>query len=64
MLFLVRHAESSGAGDSSLSEKGIIQAKALKPWLTQFSFDKIYSSELKRASETAKLGLTDKKNSI
>ena len=58
-IFLIRHGEASGAytedADPGLSDKGKTQALALRPFFANQSPLKIYSSPLKRASETAKL---------
>lgn len=62
-VFLIRHAESNfnrlgkGQGwkfDSNLSRQGIIQAKKLAKRLSKHKIDKIYSSDFKRAFNTAK----------
>ena len=58
-IFLIRHGEASGAytedADPGLSDKGKTQALALRPFFANQSPLKIYSSPLRRASETAKL---------
>lgn len=62
-IFLVRHGETEwntkglliGHKDSSLTEKGIQQAKALQKSLSRISFDAIYSSDLGRAVQTAQI---------
>jgi len=61
-LFLVRHGESQankqnitqGQLDSNLTDLGIDQAKKLANRLKDYDFDIVYSSDLKRAVETAK----------
>lgn len=58
-LYLVRHGETrSNTGeddscDSVLTEKGIMQAEYLGKYLENIHFDKIYSSHLIRAVQTA-----------
>lgn len=60
-IYLVRHGESQanklnvflGHGDLDLTEKGIEQAKITAEYLSAFKIDKIYSSDLSRAYNTA-----------
>ena len=60
-VFVVRHGESinnlnkqwTGWADVDLTENGIEDAKEAGKFLGNFSFDKIYSSDLKRAVQTA-----------
>ena len=62
-LLLVRHGQTDwnlahrfqGHGDVPLNEAGLQQAKALKDHLSGEAIDLIYSSDLRRASETAKI---------
>ncbi|KKQ25018.1 MAG: hypothetical protein US40_C0004G0056 [Candidatus Roizmanbacteria bacterium GW2011_GWC2_37_13] len=62
-LYLVRHGETDwnarkliqGHKDIPLNEKGRVQAKKLADELKGIDFDKIYSSDLKRASQTAEI---------
>lgn len=62
-LMLVRHGESEwnavrrlqGQADIDLSAAGIEQAKALKPVIEGFRPDKVITSDLKRARDTAEL---------
>ena len=58
-IFLIRHGEASGTytedADPGLSDKGRAQAMSLRPFFANQSPLKIYSSPLRRASETAKL---------
>ncbi len=66
-LFLVRHGESennlkrlyTGQFDANLTDNGRSQAVAIRSFLSQFKFDKVYSSDLKRAFETSQLALPD-----
>ncbi len=59
-LYLIRHGESetnskkcwTGWMDVNLTEKGIEEAKGIKKYLSDVKFDKIYSSDLKRACQT------------
>ena len=61
-LYIIRHGETrenlrkimQGHLHGSLSEKGIEQAEKLAMFLKNEKFDYIYSSDLHRASETAK----------
>lgn len=62
-LYLVRHGQSKGNAqsihqggdlDSELSELGLEQAEKLALRFSKYNFDKIYSSHLKRAHDTAK----------
>jgi probable phosphoglycerate mutase len=63
ILVLVRHGQSeanlhtyyTGQMDVPLTEFGRQQAAAIRPILRQFSFDKIYSSDLQRASSTCEV---------
>lgn len=58
-LILIRHAlpqrqhVTSGAADPSLSELGTTQAQAAAQWLAPESIDRVYSSPMRRARETA-----------
>ena len=64
-LWLIRHGETThnfenriqGQFDSELTDLGVAQAKKLAPRLKRQSFDAVYSSDLKRAHNTAKLAL-------
>lgn len=66
-LWLVRHGETThnaeqriqGQFDSELTELGVAQAKKLAPRLKRQPFDAVYSSDLKRAHDTAKLALPE-----
>ncbi|HEC69782.1 MAG TPA: histidine phosphatase family protein [Candidatus Omnitrophica bacterium] len=69
-LILIRHAETDynlktkycGFSNPPLNSKGILQAKKLKSKLIRLNFkvDRVYSSDLKRASETAKIVFKNK----
>ena len=58
-IFLIRHGEASGTytedADPGLSDQGKAQALSLRPFFVNQSPLKVYSSPLRRASETAKL---------
>lgn len=62
-LYLLRHGESEwnilnkiqGQKDTNLTSKGILQAKQVAKSLANEKIDKIYSSDLKRAFDTAKI---------
>ncbi len=62
-LILLRHGETlwnkehrlQGHLNSPLSEKGIAQAKAIKPLIEKFSLKKVICSDLERAKQTAEL---------
>lgn len=64
-LFMIRHGETTGNvqklfygnEDLPLTENGRAQAKAIRPLLEKYSFHQVYSSDLSRAVETAKLVL-------
>ena len=64
-LWLIRHGETThnferriqGQFDSELTELGVAQAEKLATRLKHQSFDAVYSSDLKRAHNTAKLAL-------
>ena len=54
-LFLIRHGHVEIMdGETKLSEKGILQSKELSKKLKNLKIDKVYSSDLERAKETAK----------
>ncbi len=61
-VFVIRHGESennlnklwTGWQDAELTAKGIEDAKKAGEYLHGISFDKIYSSDLKRAQDTAR----------
>lgn len=65
ILFLVRHGQTianlegyySGQSDVKLTDLGKQQAEAIRPVLAPYSFDRIYSSDLSRAVDTAKLAI-------
>ncbi len=61
-LFLIRHGQSEadlldvheGRADFQLTELGMQQAKAMAEWMAgEYTLDRIYSSTLKRARQTA-----------
>jgi broad specificity phosphatase PhoE len=64
-LYLIRHGKSTwnetgriqGQTDVPLSEEGIRQAEALAKRLKHWSCDTVYSSDLKRAMQTAEIAL-------
>ena len=64
-LFLVRHGQTTanqqkiyaGQTDVLLTEQGRQEAEAIRPILEQFTFDRVYSSDLTRALDTQKLAL-------
>ena len=61
-IYLVRHGETQGNLDDKaqghldvpLTETGRLQAKAVAERLNDIEFDAVYSSDLKRAFDTAK----------
>lgn len=62
-LFLLRHGETVtnigqiyvGHGDARLSKNGIAQAKSVSKALSQIKFSAIYSSDLSRSYDTARI---------
>jgi probable phosphoglycerate mutase len=60
-IYIVRHAEAEGnrkhifqgRTDADVSEKGILQLEKLRERFKNISYDKVYSSPLKRAFKTA-----------
>ncbi len=74
-LYLVRHGESesnikgtyTGHRQVHLTEKGVREAECIREYLSGIQFDKVYSSDLYRALETAeaaKPGCTPKKTPL
>lgn len=65
IVYIVRHGESennarkvwTGWMDVALTKKGRADARLARKYLKKVSFDKVYSSDLKRAVETAKVAL-------
>ena len=65
ILFVIRHGQTSanaedllyGQLEYPLTETGRGQAAALQTLLSRFPFDRVYSSDLGRAVETAKLAI-------
>ena len=65
ILFLTRHGQTvanleafySGQSDVKLTELGKSQAEAIRPVLAKYQFDKVYSSDLSRAIDTAQLAI-------
>lgn len=63
MIYIVRHGQTDwnlegrmqGHSDIPLNETGINQAKIIKEKLKDIQFDKVFSSPLKRAYQTAKI---------
>ncbi|MFH1376996.1 MAG: phosphoglycerate mutase family protein [Candidatus Woesearchaeota archaeon] len=54
-LFLIRHGHTEiQEGEAKLSEKGVLQSKELAKKLKKLKIDKVYTSDLERAKETAK----------
>lgn len=64
-LFLIRHGQTtanlagiySGQSDVMLTDLGCSQAEAIRPILQNYTFDRVYSSDLSRAVKTAKLAI-------
>jgi len=64
-LFLIRHGQTTanlnqtyaGQSDVPLTETGRKEAEAIRPILKQFTFDRVYSSDLSRALDTQQLAL-------
>lgn len=67
MIYIVRHGQTDwnlegryqGRKDVNLNEEGVLQAVKLKEELKNVKFDKVFSSPLKRAYETAKIITSD-----
>lgn len=61
-IYIVRHGQTlfnfiervQGWADSPLTERGVRQGKAVADFLSSISFDRVYSSDLNRAMDTAK----------
>jgi broad specificity phosphatase PhoE len=53
LLYIIRHAEPAYPEDA-LTERGHDQARSLARWLANAGLDRIYSSPLRRAQETAR----------
>jgi len=52
-IFLVRHGEANPEREGvPLTEKGILEAKAVAKKLKKYNFEKVYSSNLLRAKQT------------
>lgn len=66
-VFLIRHGQTvanekriySGQCDYPLSDQGRAEAAAIAPILADFTFDRVYSSDLCRAVETQRIALPD-----
>ena len=62
-LFLVRHGDTAwtdshrhtGRTDLPLNERGVKRARQLGEWLREFSFVRVFTSPLQRASKTCAL---------
>ena len=69
-LYIVRHGQTlfnylervQGWSDSPLTERGIRQGKAVAKYLSSVSFDQVYSSDAKRAMDTANFIIQKQKN--
>lgn len=67
-VYVIRHGESemnkqkvwSGQLDTPLTDKGREDATLAREYLKGVSFDKVYASDLCRATETAKIALPEK----
>lgn len=65
ILFFIRHGQTianlegyySGQSDVKLTELGKQQAEGIRPLLAQYTFDRIYASDLSRAIDTAQLAI-------
>ena len=65
ILFMIRHGQTQanvedllyGQLEYPLTEAGCAQAAALQPLLANYQFDRVYSSDLGRAVQTAKLAI-------
>ena len=65
LLFLIRHGQTTGnvarlyygPQDLPLTDVGRDQARSLQPFLSQYTFDRVYASDLARAVETAQLAI-------
>ncbi len=71
-LYLIRHGEGvsnrdkiyGGQGQVALTENGILDAERLRPYLKGIQFDRIYSSDLIRATDTMDIALPSHKEAI
>jgi broad specificity phosphatase PhoE len=53
LIYLIRHGEPQGPGDTPLSDRGVQQAERVAKRLSRFPLRKIYCSDLLRARQTA-----------
>jgi alpha-ribazole phosphatase len=71
-LLLIRHGRTKeneegiliGQNDGTLSDEGVRQARHLQKKLVNVKFDKVYSSDLKRCTETTRLIIPNTKKPI
>ena len=71
-IYVIRHGETDwnkdnrfqGQSDIPLNAKGLDQAQALVPLMSQLQIDSVYSSSLSRAYKTAEIAVQDLKLSI
>jgi probable phosphoglycerate mutase len=71
-LYLVRHGQIIsvngkayiGQTEAPLSETGIEQAWALRTWLKDISFSRVYTSELSRSQRTARIIVGNRSSSV
>ena len=64
-LYVIRHGQSeankdglfAGQTHSALTQKGFEDAKGIRPYLEKIKFDKVYTSDLNRAVQTAETAL-------
>jgi broad specificity phosphatase PhoE len=71
-IYVIRHGETDwnkdnrfqGQSDIPLNAKGLEQAVALAPLMSQLQIDSVYSSSLSRAYKTAEIAVQDLKLSI
>ena len=71
-IYIVRHGQTlfnflervQGWSDSPLTDLGVRQGQTVAKYLSSVSFDQVYSSDAKRAIDTAKFIINEQENSV